>query len=66
MFVVHCSHTANFSGLTSSVQLMPSLKTDIPSSVTVTLLHSGSIAMTTSTNEVSTTGNTTTLAIVAI
>ena len=32
--------------------------------MTVTWLHNGSIAMTTSTNEVSTTGNTTTLVIV--
>ena len=52
-----------FSESTDSVQLMCSLNIDIPSSVTVTWLHNGSIAMTTSPNEVSTAGNTTTLVI---
>ena len=42
---------------------MCSLNIDIPSSVTVIWLHNGSIAMTTSTNEISTVGNTTTLTI---
>ena len=53
-----------FSKSTDSVQLMCSLNIDIPSSVTVTWLHNGSIAMTTPPNEVSTAGNTTTLVIV--
>ena len=39
------------------------LNIDIPSSVTVIWLHNDSIVMTTSTNEVSTAGNTTTLII---
>ena len=42
---------------------MCSLNTDIPSSVTVIWLHNDIIAMTTSPNEVSTAGNTTTLVI---
>ena len=42
---------------------MCSLNIDIPSSVTVTWLHNGSIVKTTPPNEVLTTGNTTTLVI---
>ena len=42
---------------------MCSLNIDIPSSVTVTWLHNGSIAITTPSNEVLTAGNTTTLVI---
>ena len=57
------SHMVTFSESTNSVQLMCSLNIDILSSVTVTWLHNGSIAMTTPPNEVLTTGNTTTLVI---
>ena len=42
---------------------MCSLNIDIPSSVTVTWLHNDSIVMTTSTNEITKIGNTTTLVI---
>ena len=50
-----------FDESTDSVQLMCSLNIDIPSSVTVTWLHNGNLVMSTSPNEVSTAGNTTTL-----
>ena len=47
----------------SPAQLMCSLNINIPSNVTVTWLHNGSVAMTAPPNEVTTTGNTTTLLI---
>ena len=53
-----------FSKSTDSVQLMCSLNTDIPSSVTVTWLHNGSDVVIIPPNEVLTVGNTTTLIIV--
>ena len=51
-----------FDQSTSSIELMCSLNINIPSSVIVTWLHNGSVIMTPS-NEVTTTGNTTTLVI---
>ena len=57
------SHNLTFDESTDSVQLMCSLNIDIPSSVTVTWLHNDNIVMTTSTNNIMQTGNTTTLTI---
>ena len=55
-------HTVTFGESTSCVQLMCSLNINISSNVIVTWLHNGRIAMTTP-NEVTQTGNTTTLLI---
>ena len=57
------SQNVTFDESTNSVQLMCSLNIDIPSSVTVTWLHNNNITMTTSPNEITQTGNTTTLVI---
>ena len=56
-------YTVTFDESTSSVQLMCSLNINISSNVIVTWLHNGSVAMTTHPNEVTQTGNTTTLLI---
>ena len=55
-------YSVTFDESTSFIQLMCSLNVTIPSSVTVTWLHNGSVIMTPP-NEVTTTGNTTTLVI---
>ena len=57
------SHNVTFDESTDSVQLMCSLNIDIPSSVTVTWTRNDNIVMTTSSNEITQTGNTTTLTI---
>ena len=56
-------YTVSFNESTSLVQLMCSLNINISSNVMVTWLHNGSIAMTTSPNEVTTAHNTTKLVI---
>ena len=56
------AHMITFNESTSSIQLMCSLNIDIPSSVTVIWLHNGSDVVTTS-DEIMTAGNTTTLII---
>ena len=56
-------HTVTFDESPSLVQLMCSLNINISSNVMVTWLHNGSVAMTTPSNEVTQTGNTTTLVI---
>ena len=57
------SHNVTFNKSTNSVQLMCSLNIDIPSSVTVIWLHNNNTVMTTSSNNITKTGNTTTLTI---
>ena len=64
--IVHPSNSSymiTFNDSLSSVQLTCSLNVTIPSSMTVTWLHNGTIVMTTPPNEVLTAGSTTTLLI---
>ena len=58
------SHTVTFDESTSCVQLMCSLNINISSNMTVTWMHNGRVSITTTPNEITTTGNTTTLLII--
>ena len=54
-------HTVTFDESVNSVQLMCSLNIDIPSSIMVIWTHNSNLVRTTPPNEVTQTGNTTTL-----